>query len=311
MAVFVRVVERQSFARAAEDLGLSRATVTEAVKGLEHRLGVRCLDRTTRVVRPTPEGEAYYRRCIAILGDVEEAETEIASRDLEGFIRFHAHGDMLRAAILPRLPEFLRRHPGIRLHIGEGDRMVDLVREGIDCVVRAGDLTASSLVGRRVGVLAEGTFASPGYLAGRRTPAHPDDLDGFEMVSFVSSLTGAPMPLEFVKGEERREMLLPQRVSVDGAATLVEAVRLGWGIGQMPRYRLVPLLRSGALVEILADWAPTPTPVTVLYPEGRRRAPRVAAFVDFLIAILTEALAGDGPVPPGAGRSAAPEGPGR
>ena len=189
--LFTRIVERRSFTQAAQDLGLPRSTVTEAIRHLEARLGVRLLQRTTRVVSPTLDGEAYYHRCLAILADIEDAEAAFGDTKPRGLLRIDVHGTLARHFLLPGLTDFLERYPGLQLHIGEGDRLVDLVREGIDCVIRAGDLQDSSMVARRVALLAEATCASPAYLARHGMPTTPGDLEGHRMVGFVSSATGS------------------------------------------------------------------------------------------------------------------------
>jgi DNA-binding transcriptional LysR family regulator len=132
MRLFARIVERHSFTLAAQDLELPRSTVTEVVKRLESRLGARLLERTTRQVRPTLDGEAYYQRCLAILAEIEEAEAAFTGAKPSGLLRVHVQGTLARHFMLPGLPSFLERYPGIQLRIGEGDRYVDLVREGVD-----------------------------------------------------------------------------------------------------------------------------------------------------------------------------------
>jgi DNA-binding transcriptional LysR family regulator len=164
MNLLVRVVERRSFSAAASDLGLPRSSATLAIKQFEQWLGVRLLHRTTRHVTPTLEGEIYYRRCKAILAEIEDAEAALTGREVRGLLRVEVHGPMARTFILPELPTFLKRHPALTLHIGEGDRFVDIVREGFDCVVRGGEIADSDMIVRRLGLAQEATFASPAYL---------------------------------------------------------------------------------------------------------------------------------------------------
>src|ERR1700735_4747981 len=178
MRLFTRVVERRSFTRAAEDLGLPRSTVTDVVKRLEGRLGVRLLERTTRHVAPTLDGEAYHRRCLGLIADLEDAEAAFGDAKPRGLLRVDVHGTLARHFVLPRLPAFLAQYPEIDLHIGEGDRLVDLLREGIDCVLRVGDLQDSDMVARRVATLDEITCAAPAYLERFGMPASVDALDG-------------------------------------------------------------------------------------------------------------------------------------
>ncbi|RDI99191.1 LysR family transcriptional regulator [Dyella solisilvae] len=295
MRLFARIVERRSFTQAAQDLELPRSTVTEAVKALEARLKVRLLERTTRQVRPTLDGEAYYQRCLAILAEIEEAEAAFTGATPSGLLRVDVQGTLARHFMLPGLPAFLARYPGIQLRIGEGDRYVDLVQEGVDCVLRVGQPADSRMVGRRIALLEEGTYASPDYLARHGTPQSPDDLAGHHMVGFVSSATGGVLPLECRVGGELRYVDLPHTLSVAGAEMYVGAARLGLGLIQVPRYRVQPDLASGALVEVLADHPPAPSPVYVLYPHSRQLSPRVRAFIDWISAEFARQL----PPPPG------------
>jgi DNA-binding transcriptional LysR family regulator len=195
MRLFVRVVERRSFTAAAADLGLPRSTATEAVKQLEDHLGARLLDRTTRHVATTLDGQAYYERCLSILGESEDAEAGFRSAEPRGLLRIDAHPLLTQRFLLPQLPAFLDRYPEIDLHIGQGDRLVDLVREGVDCVIRAGELQDSGMIMRRLATIEEITCASPDYLKRHGVPASPEALEGHQAVGFVSSRTGEVPPL--------------------------------------------------------------------------------------------------------------------
>src|SRR5271156_5029716 len=136
MRVFTRIVERRSFSRAADDLGLPRSSVTDAVKGLEARLGVRLLQRTTRQVSPTLDGEAYYQRCVSLIADMEDAEGAFVGAKPSGLIRVDVHGTQARHFLLPGLPRFLETYPDLRVHISEAHHTIDMVREGFDCILR-------------------------------------------------------------------------------------------------------------------------------------------------------------------------------
>ncbi|MBB2200753.1 LysR family transcriptional regulator [Gluconacetobacter tumulisoli] len=287
--LFVRIVDRGSFSAAAADCGVSRPVATAAIKALEHRLGTRLLHRSTRHVRPTVEGTAYYRRCVAILADIEDADRG-ASGAVAGLLRADVVGRLARMIVLPALPDFLARHPALTVHLGEGERFVDLVREGVDCVVRAGTLPESDMIARHLGVMEEVTVASPEYLARHGTPASPDELGGHQMIGFVSSRTGQPLPLEFTRGDEVIEMLLPARLLVGGADTGAAAARLGFGLAQAPRHGFADDLANGTLVEILPGFPPMPTPLSVLYPSNRQLSPRVRVFVDWLVDVIGPAL---------------------
>ncbi|WP_412063934.1 LysR family transcriptional regulator [Rhizobium sp. SYY.PMSO] len=288
MRVFCRVVERRSFTLAAEDTGLPRSTVTDAIKRLEARLGVRLLQRTTRHVSPTLDGEAYYQRCLRILSDIEDAEGAFAGARPKGVLRVDVHGTLARHFVLPNLPSFLETYPDIELQITEGDRFVDLIREGIDCVLRVGTLQDSDMIGRRVAMLEEVTLAAPAYVERFGMPTHPDQLDGHRMVGFRSSATGGLLPLEFQIGGTVREITLPATISVNAAESYFAAARLGLGLIQVPRYHAEEALQSGELLHILRKYPPTRTPVSMLYPRSRQLSPRVRVFIEWLVKIFGE-----------------------
>jgi DNA-binding transcriptional LysR family regulator len=289
MRLFVRLVERQSFTAAAADLGIPRSTASEVLRGLEARLGARLLERTTRHVTPTLDGEDYYRRCVAILAEVEEAEAAMRDAQPRGLLRIDAHPLLTRTFILPHLPEFLARNPQLELQIGQGDRLVDLVREGIDCVIRSGEPEDSGMILRRLGTIVEITVASPAYIASHGMPVAPDALDGHQMVAFLSSRTGDVLPLEFSVAGALRHVVLPSRVRVNNSDTMADLARLGFGLAQAPRYRFADDLASGALVEVLADYPPSPTPLSALYPQNRQLALRLRVFLDWISGIFAEA----------------------
>jgi DNA-binding transcriptional LysR family regulator len=286
MRLLVRVVERQSFSAAAADLHLPRSTATTAIKQFEERLGVQLLQRTTRHVTPTLEGALYYQRCKAIIADVEDAEADLTGNEVRGLLRIDVHGPLARTFILPELPAFLERHPALTLHIGEGDRLVDIVREGYDCVVRGGEIADSDMIVRQLGVAREATFASPAYLSRHGTPRVLEDLQGHEMIGFTSSRTGQVLPLEFSVAGKMQTIALPYRVSVTNTDTYADMARLGFGIMQAPRYRYVDDLARGTLTEILPDFPSASMPISVLYPKSRQLSPRVRAFVDWLVATV-------------------------
>jgi DNA-binding transcriptional LysR family regulator len=284
MRLFTRVVERRSFTAAAQDLGLPRSTATDAVRQVEARLGVTLLQRTTRIVRPTPEGEAYYQRCLAILADVEAAENTVGDVKPRGRLRIDVHGTLLRRLLVPELPTFLAQYPDLQLHIGEGDRLVDLMREGVDCVIRAGELHDSAMIARRIAMIDEVTCASPAYLRAHGTPRSLAELEGHKMIGFVSSVTARVMPLEFVVNGKPKNVLLPTSLSVTAGETAIALAKRGLGIVQSPRYSLADDFAAGHLVEVLPKYPPSPTPLSVLYPANRGLSPRVRVFIDWVVA---------------------------
>lgn len=287
MQVFVRIAERGSFTQAADDLQLPRATVSNLIQRLEARLGVRLLERTTRTVRLTPDGEAYRQRCVGLLADLEEADGLFRQAEPKGLLRVNLQGTLARRFVVPALPAFLARHPQLEVQIGEDDRLVDLVREGVDCVLRAGQLRDSSLVARRVAQLPQVTCASAAYLAQFGEPRTLADLAGHRAVNYLSSATGQALPLEFTVNAELRTLDLPGPVSVTGADVYAGAAIAGLGLVQVPRYRVADELACGQLREVLADLPPPPLPVSVLYPQSRQLSVRVRAFTQWLAELFS------------------------
>jgi len=282
MRVFTRIVERRSFTKAAEDLGMPRSSVTDAVKDLEARLGVRLLQRTTRQVSPTLDGEAYYRRCLSLIADLEDAESAFAGTRPSGLIRVDVHGTQARHFLLPALPRFRELYPDLRLHFSESHGPVDLIRDGFDCILRAGELADSPLIKRKLALLDRGTFASPDYIRRKGLPRTPDDLKGHEMVGLLSPDTPDIAPFVFQSDTGLVRITLPAMLTVTGPETNVAAACIGMGLIQVPRYRVAPELASGALTEVLADFPPTPLPVHALYSHKHQLSPRVRLFIDWV-----------------------------
>src|SRR4051794_282852 len=216
MRLFTRVVDRRSFTQAARDLGLPRSTATQVIKQLEQRLGVGLLQRTTRTVRPTLDGEAYYRRCLAILDDVEDAEGAFRDPEPKGTLRIEVQGTLARHFLVPAIPKFLSDYPEIRIAMSEGERWVDLVQEGVDCALRYGVLRESDLVARKVALLERITVAAPAYLERFGRPQTPDDLAGHQAVGLRSITTGAIFPFEFEYADGVRLVDMGGRLTVTG-----------------------------------------------------------------------------------------------
>lgn len=281
MHLFTRIVERRSFTLAAHDTGVPRSTVTTVIRELEARLGVRLLHRTTRTVTPTLDGEAYYRRCLAILADVEDAEGAFTGAQPKGLVRVDAQGTLARHFLMPDLPEFLDRYPGIELSMSENDRWIDPVQEGVDCVLRYGQLPDSDLVARRVAVLERLTCAAPSYLERYGTPARPNELQGHRVVGIRSISTGNVAPLDFLVDGKMKSVMLPPTLSVTGPESYLVGLRLGLGMAQVPRFHVEQDLASGKLVEILSATPPPTAPVSLVYPRNRQLSPRVRVFLDW------------------------------
>jgi DNA-binding transcriptional LysR family regulator len=283
MQVFTKVAELSSFTNAAEQLRLPRATVTHTIQQLERRLGARLLQRTTRHVSLTLDGEAYLHRCRQLLADLDEAEgafTQTASRP-RGRLRVDLQGTLAMHFLLPHLGEFFERFPEIELDIGLGDRFVDLVREGIDCVLRAGEPKDSSMVGRRVALLPQVTCASSTYLDKFGVPSTLAQFETHRAVNYAGA-GGKNLPFEFLVDGAPRTAQLAGATTVRHADAYVTLCRAGMGMIQLPRYHVEPQLASGELIEVLSQFRPAPMPVSVLYPHSRQLSPRVRVFVEWV-----------------------------
>ena len=282
MHVFTRVFERRSFAAAAEDLNLPSSTVSDVIKKLESRIGVVLLERTTRQVTPTIDGEAFYQRCLSIIQDVEDAETFLSGVKPKGALRVDVHGTLARHFLMPTLPAFLQAYPDIDLFLSEGDRLSDVVREGIDCVLRVGSVTSEDLVAKQIATLEEVTVASPTYIKKFGVPENYKALATHKMVGFRATGSSTPMALEFCVQGKIQTVTIETSLTVNSAETLVMAARYGLGIIQVPRYHIERDIDEGLLIPLLEDCPPSPSPVSILYPRNRKYASRVKAFVDWL-----------------------------
>jgi DNA-binding transcriptional LysR family regulator len=283
MRLFTRVVERRSFTQAAHDLDVPRSTTTQVIRQMEERLGVRLLQRTTRTVRPTLDGEAYYRRCLAILDDVEDAEGAFSGAVPKGMLRIEVQGTLARHFVMPGLPRFLDLYPDIEIAMSESDRWVDVVREGVDCVLRYGALPDSDLVARAVTTLPRITCAAPAYLERFGRPDTPAALAGHQAVGLRSLTTGALRPFEFLRDGDAIRVDLPAPFSVTGTESFLDGVRLGLGLAQMPLFHIEHDLAEGRLEQVLADYPLPPGPVSILYPRNRQLSPRVRVFIDWIV----------------------------
>lgn len=288
MRLFVRIVERGNFASAARDLRLPRASVTRAIQQLEAHLATRLLERTTRAVRPTDDGTVYYGRCVRLLADLDEVESGFRTSEPKGPLCVDMQGTLARFFVLPALPSFMARHPAIDLRLSETDRMVDLVEEGVDCVLRAGVLPDSSLIGRKVADAEQLTLGSPGYLGRFGVPSTMDDLAGHRMVAYSASATGEPYALDFTVDGATRELLLPFDVTVRGAEIYTAAGAAGLGLIQVPRYRVQHQIDAGELIPVLVRHPPPGMPISVLHPGHRNVSPRTRVFADWLAALFAQ-----------------------
>jgi LysR family transcriptional regulator for bpeEF and oprC len=288
MEVFVRIVETGGITRAAESLAIPKATATTALQQLEAALGVRLLNRTTRRVSVTPDGAAYYERCVAILREVRDTEEMLAKQHSapRGRVRADVPTLMSRSVFVPALPEFFARYPGVELALASGERRADLVEEGVDCAVWSGEIEDTSVVARRVGFMYFAACAAPSYIAAHGQPRHPDELTQHRCVNHFSPRTGKTATWVFSKDGVRVETPLRGNVALDDENSYVAAAEAGLGIAQIPAFVLKEAMERGSLELVLGDWFPEPSPLYVVYPGHRHLSAKVRVFVDWVAKLL-------------------------
>ena len=294
MHIFVRVVDCLSFTRAAESLEIPRSTVSTAIKELEAEMGARLLNRTTRAIKVTEEGHFLYQKGVTLLQDYEQLQGAFVANDRrpQGKLRINVPGRLGRRILAPALPAFLNRYPDIDIQMGVTDRAVDLVSEGVDCVIRVGELTDSNLIARPLGSLPLCNCASPAYLARYGRPGTPKDLSSHPIVAFVSSMTGRVESWEYRRGDRLESVPLPSRVTVNTAEALIACALAGLGMIQVPHYDVRHHLDSGRLVSVLPDAVPPPMPITLLYPHRERMTRSLEAFIDWVVPVLKDKVLG-------------------
>lgn len=295
MRAFTRVVETGNFTRAADSLSMPIATLSKLVKALEAHLGVQLLQRTTRKVTATPEGQEYYEKARRVLIDIEDIDTafSVAKQQPQGHLRIDVGGSTARDVLIPALADFIRRYPDIRIDLGVADRPVDLISGNVDCVIRGGALEDSSLIARHIGHAEMITCATPAYLKQHGIPAYPEELrNGHKLVSYLSPVTGRAVPFRFTFAEETREINLSHHIGVNESNAHLAAAVAGLGIVQTFRYAVGAQLAAGSLVEILAKWRPPHYPFYVVYPQNRHVTHRLRVFIAWLAEIFPAAVKG-------------------
>jgi len=292
MLAFARVVEAGSFTKAADTLQMSRTSVTQLVQQLEARLRVKLLNRTTRKVNVTPDGAAYYERVVRLLADMDDAETSlsVASASPRGRLRVDVPSPLARLILVPALPGFHARYPEIQIDMGVSDRMVDLIGENVDCVVRGGELTETSLVARRVGELPIGVYASPGYLALAGVPSHPRELEDthHRIVGFLRSRTGKVLPAAMHRDAEQLEVHGRYAFAVDDGNAYLAAGVAGLGVLWLPRYMAEAHEARGELVPLFEGWHIDPMPLSVAYPPNRHVSTKLRVFIDWVVEVMAQ-----------------------
>ncbi|CAK7074250.1 MAG: HTH-type transcriptional regulator DmlR [Citrobacter freundii] len=289
MNIFVQVVEQGGFARAADVLHLHRPAVTKAIQHLEDDLGAKLLNRTTRKVSLTEEGDAFYQRTKILLSDVDDIMASFSpTRPPRGKLRVNAPLSLAHSVLVPALKDFQSRYPDIEMVLTSTDRRIDMLAEGIDCMIRIGELQDSSLISRRLGEVKMVTCASPDYLQQHGVPQTPEDLSRHQALNFFSERHREALEWTFVNRGKTESFTPAGRISVDNSDILLTGCLSGLGIIRGVHAVLAPYLQSGQLVEVLADYTGESKPVSVLYPDRRHLAPRVRVFIDWLCELFSQ-----------------------
>lgn len=289
MQVFVRIVEANSYTKAAETLDLPRAALTATINKLEAFLGTRLLQRTTRRLSLTPDGADYFKKCLEILQAVDDAEGAFRGQSAarpRGRLRVELPGAVGRNLVMPHIGAFCRDYPEIDLVVSMSEEVKDLTREGLDCSLRVGQLQDSTMIGRRLGSMAFLTCAAPAYLAAHGVPGTLDELRAHRGVAHFSGRTGRPFDWDFVVAGALQTMAVRGAIAVNDPDAYILCALQGMGVIQAARYQVRQHLASGALVEVLADTPPAPMPISLLYPQGRMASPRLAAFAAWLAGVI-------------------------
>jgi LysR family transcriptional regulator, regulator for bpeEF and oprC len=284
VVAFATAARNGSFAKAARELSQTPSTVAKSIGRLESQLGVKLFYRTTRQVSLTPDGQRLFEQCQRILDEVELLKSFAAGARGEptGTLRIDAPLTYGKRVIVPVLAKLLERHPGLRIDARLSDRYADVIREGLDAVVRIGALSDSGMVAKTVGQQYLVVSASPDYLARRGTPRSPQDLDQHQCVVFRQPTTGRDRPWSFRMDGATTEVQPASRLRLGDGEALIEAAIAGMGLVQVPDYMTAEALNAGRLVEVLREYRAPALPINVVYPGTRLVPPRVRAFIDAL-----------------------------
>jgi len=282
IAIFARVVKEESFTKAARSLGLPKSTVSERVSRLEERLGVRLLERSTRHVRPTAAGAAYYERAARVVAEIEEANAAVTDihRSPKGLLRIGSPLLFGHAFLGDFVAEFLVAHPEVEVELIVADRRFDVVEEGLDLAVHVLGPIEASLIARKIGSAERMCVASPAYLNRREHPKAPKDL--LEHSCLVSSNDRRATWI-FSKEGRSESIAIQGRYSVNSVQLALSAALRGAGIAVLPAFFCVEAVRAGHLLPVLEGWSPGRSEIHVVYPGSRHLSARVRLFIDALI----------------------------
>lgn len=284
-AIFAIVAEEGSFARAAQRLGISQATVSKAISRLEESTESTLLHRTPRQMSLTNTGEAVLGQAIALLEQGNEIEINIAeqTKRLVGPIRVSAPMSFGASSLAPILPKFMNKHPGVELNVHFDDRFIDIIAERFDLAIRITNLEDSSLLARQLCTIDVLLVASPEYIKKNGEPKHPKDLIDHKVLLYVYHRHGATWQF-FNKNSGRFSQSLPPPVmQVNNAEGMLPALKAGMGLALLPDFLVWDDIQAGLLKQVMPQWQADNAALSVVLPPGRKRPARVNAFIDFLV----------------------------
>lgn len=293
--VFAKVVQAGSFVSAARALGMPKSTVSRRVSKLEERLGARLLQRTTRRLSLTEVGQAYYQHAARIVAQVDEAERAVTKMQEtpQGLLRVTTPLNF--GFLAPIVASFMRRYPEVQVELVTADRIVDLIAEGFDVAIRAGQLEDSSLVARSLGELESYLVASPDFLRRHGSPKTPGEIDAFDCVVFGAGPERTRWKL--TRHGKTTAINIRPRLIVNDFDFLEEAARSGLGIAVLPLFRCIEDLRSNKLQRVLPAWCARKFPLHAVYPSSRHLSPTMKAWLDHLREQMTPLPWKRGPLP--------------
>lgn len=282
IAMFVQVAETRSFTEAGRQLGVSSSAVGKAIARMEERLQVRLFHRSTRSITLTAEGTLFLERCRRILSEVDAAESELSGLAGNPRGRLRVGTPQLGSLMMPAFDGFMEQYPEIELDIDMSDRMVDVIEEGFDAVIRTGEQTDSRLAARRLGSCPHVLVAAPSYLKRHGVPKHPSELAQHFCLQHKFPATGKLERWPLRREENEPEVVLPETMTANTIEPLAFAAIRGRGIAFLPTFLVRDALASGQLVTVLDDYIDRTVVFWILWPASRYASPKLRVFIDYM-----------------------------
>lgn len=289
MKIFIRVADLKSFTKTSETVGLPKASISNYIQYLEKLVNAKLLNRTTRHVSLTPEGMIFYEKCKNILSDIDETESMFSiESNIKGKIRIDMSVGMASRLVIPLLPKFLEMYPDIEVELSSVDRKIDLIREDVDCVIRAGYSSDIGLVETNLGEMIQINCVSPRYIEKHGIPKNLDDLKNHKLIYYSSVLGSKNIGFEYFDGNKIIELKMKGGITVNNTNSYLISCISGLGIAQLPSVSCKNYIEKGDLIEILPDFRAKPLIVNIVYPYKRIQSKRVRVFIEWISPIVKE-----------------------